>query len=364
VFRTLFALSVVFPFGLAMAASAALGLPPVPVSPANPQSAEKAALGKKLFFDTRFSKDGSISCASCHIPQKAFTDGNPVGVGVKGLKGTRNTPTVINAVYYQKSFWDGRRDSLEQQALDPLTNPVEHGLGKLVDAIAVIKSSESYVNDFSRVFAVDNDGITPDHVGKAIAAYERTLIAGNSAFDRYQYGGDTAALSASARRGLELFRGKGLCVTCHLIGPKNATFTDNQFHNIGVGLSEIESRASEIISVFLEARLAGTTVDNKVLSDKEASHLGRFAVTLNPADFGNFRTPDLRNVALTAPYMHDGSLKTLDEVVEFYGRGGSLKDGVRNMLQHPSIKDLNLSRTEQKDLVEFMKSLTSETLPQ
>lgn len=340
-----------------------IGLPPVPIPANNPQTPQKINLGKLLFFDTSLSKDGKVACASCHDPNKGFADGKPVGVGIDGKQGTRNTPSVVNAVFYNSMFWDGRRSTLEKQALDPLTNPVEHGFGNIEEVLNRVRSTERYVTRFRDVFGVQPSQVKAEHVGKAIAAYERTLVSGNSPFDRYQYKGIKSAMSPSAVRGLKVFKGKGLCVTCHTIGPKHATFTDNQFHNIGVGLDKLAGRSSLVIGAYLEASARGRKVDTSVLSDTDVSHLGRFAISLNPTDFGNFRTPDLRNVALTSPYMHDGSLKTLEEVVRFYGRGGALKDGVRNSLQHENIKKLRLTSNEQKDLVVFMKALTSNQMP-
>ena len=214
-----------------------LGLPPVAIPADNPQSPEKIALGKKLFEDKRFSADGSISCASCHDPAKAFADGLPVAEGIKKLKGTRNSPTVINAAYYASQFWDGRRPSLEEQAKDPFLNPVEHGLGKdqnfhqfIVD---IIRKDPSYPEQFKKVFGVEAGAITIDHVVMAIASFERTIIAGGSPFDHFQYGGDKSALSEAAQRGLALYNGRARCQECHAISENYATFTDNKFHNLG-----------------------------------------------------------------------------------------------------------------------------------
>ena len=219
-----------------------LGLPPVPIPEDNPQSPEKIALGKKLFEDKRFSGDGTINCATCHDPAKAFTDNLPVAEGIHKLKGTRNSPTVINAAFYQTQFWDGRRPSLEEQAKDPFVNSVEHGLGKARNfhafIIETIRKDPEYVKQFKQVFGVDPDGITMDEVVKAIASFERTLVAGDSPFDRYMYGGDKTALSESAIRGLELYRGKARCQECHAISENYAIFTDNKFHNLGVGFKK------------------------------------------------------------------------------------------------------------------------------
>lgn len=338
----------------ATSANDRLGLPPLPVPEDNSLTPEKVALGRELFLDTRFSADGTISCASCHVPTQLFTDGRVVGVGIDGKEGTRNAPTIINAAYYDSLFWDGRAASLEAQAKGPLINPIEHGLSSYEPALKVIRSDRKYMMQFEHAFGIAPEKIDIDDVVKAIASFERTLIAGDSAFDRYRYGGDPNALSASAIAGFKVFTGRGKCSVCHLIGKSSATLTDNQYHNIGVSLPEIQGRLNDVVNAFIESKLDGRAVDHSVLTAENISQLGRFAVTLNPTDIGNFRTPSLRNVALTAPYMHDGSLKTLEDVVAFYAKGGS-----GSSLQHPMIRKLRLTKTEERQLVDFMESLTS-----
>jgi cytochrome c peroxidase len=334
-----------------------LGLPPVPFPEDNPQSSEKIALGKKLFEDKRFSADGTISCAHCHDPAKAFADGLPVAEGIKKLKGTRNSPTVINSAYYTSQFWDGRRLSLEEQAKDPFLNPVEHGLGEkhgFHDFILnVIRKDKGYVEEFERVFGVKPEQITIDHVVKAIASFERTVISGDSPFDRYAYGGDKTALSESAIRGLELYKGKARCQECHAISENYAIFTDNKFHNLGVGFKKIQPRLREMVREFNMAKQQGRELDKSVLTDAEVSELGRFVVTLKTSDIGAFKTPTLRNIAVTGPYMHDGSMKTLEEVMDLYNKGGEKNPFLG------SVRVLNLTDQEIKDIIEFMKSLTS-----
>ncbi len=331
-----------------------LGLPPVPVPEDNPQTPAKVALGKALFEDKRFSADGTVSCATCHRPDLAFVDGLPVAEGVRGLKGTRNTPTVINAVYYTSQFWDGRRATLEEQVKDPLLNPVEHGLTSHDQVVEIVRKDPDYQRQFKEVFGVEASSITIDHVAKAIAAFERTVISGNSPFDRYLYGGDQNAISEAAKRGFEVFKGKGRCQSCHTIGERYAIFTDNKFHNLGVGFDKIAPRLREIVNRYRQMKQAGGSLDEAVLSKVEISELGRFAVTLNLSDLGAFKTPTLRNVAVTAPYMHDGSLKTLEEVIELYNQGGE-----KNPFLASGIRPLNLTEQEKADLVEFLKSLTS-----
>ncbi|WP_456433818.1 cytochrome-c peroxidase [Thermosulfuriphilus sp.] len=331
-----------------------LGLPPVPVPEDNPMSPAKVALGKALFEDVRFSADKSISCATCHKPERVFVDGLPVAKGIKGLLGTRNTPTVVNAVYYDTQFWDGRRKTLEEQAKDPLINPVEHGLTSHLQVVEVVRQDPDYLRQFKEVFGVEPQEITIDHVAKAIAAFERTVISGNSPFDRYLYGGDETALSAAAKRGFEIFKGKGRCQSCHTIGEEYAIFTDNKFHNLGVGFQKIAPRLREIVNEYRRLKLSGASLDEVVLDKVEISELGRFAVTLNLSDLGAFKTPTLRNVAVTGSYMHDGSLETLEEVIELYNQGGE-----KNPFLASGIRPLNLTEQEKADLVEFLKSLTS-----
>ncbi|MCX8049258.1 MAG: cytochrome-c peroxidase [Methylohalobius sp.] len=331
-----------------------LGLPRVPVPQDNPLTLEKAALGQKLFEDKRFSADGTISCAHCHRPDLAFQDGLPVSMGIKGQKGTRNAPTVINAAYYTTQFWDGRRTSLEEQAKDPLLNPIEHGLKSHDTVVEVVRGDPKYQAQFRQAFSLKPEQITIDHVAQAIASFERTLVAGNSPFDRYLYGGDKNALSPAAVRGLELFRGKGRCVSCHVIEQSTALFTDNRFHNLGVGFAKIGDRLPQVVSAWRKAKAEGRAADEAVLTQAELSELGRFAVSGETSDIGAFKTSSLRNIALTAPYMHDGSLKTLEEVVNFYDQGG-----IDNPMLDSGIRPLGLTPQEKSDLVEFLKSLTS-----
>ena len=198
-------------FAVAMGAPP-LGLPPVPVPADNPITPEKVKLGERLFHEKRFSADGTVSCASCHKPELAFTDGLPVAEGIRKQKGTRNTPTVVNAAYYTTQFWDGRRPSLEEQAKDPFVNPIEHGLPSHEPILEVVRKDPYYRKAFRKVFGVAPEAVTIDHVVKAIAAFERTVVSGDSPFDRYLYGGDKSALSESAIRGLKIFRTKGRCV--------------------------------------------------------------------------------------------------------------------------------------------------------
>ncbi len=308
------------PIGAAVEIKSPLGLPPVTFPADNPPTAETIALGRLLFFDPILSLDRTVSCAMGHDRQ--------TGMGNKA--GRRNAPTILNAAFNQLQFWDGRAASLEAQTLEPVTNPVEmaHSLEGLERRLS---DDMAYNAFFERAFGPGK--VTREKISKAIAAYERTLISGNSPFDRYLYGGDKTALSASAARGLAIFRDptQGNCAVCHSIGENYALFTDNKFHNLGVGVD----------------------------SAGELTDLGRFEVTRQDADRGAFKTPTLRGVALTAPYMHDGSLRTLKEVVDFYVGGGTF-----NAFRDKEIKSLDyLSVRDRTDLVAFLESLTGE-LPQ
>jgi cytochrome c peroxidase len=315
------------PVGQVVEIQAPLGLPPVPIPADNPPTAETIALGRRLYYDPVLSKDGTISCASCHQPDFGFADPRQVSIGVDGGKGNRQAPSVWNAAYYTTQFWDGRAASLEEQAVGPMENPVEmaHTLG---DIEKVLASDPSYVEMFEKAFGPGP--ISGQNAAKAIASFERTVLSGNSPFDRFLYGGDQTALSEQAKLGLQVFRdpAKGNCAKCHTIEEGYALFSDNKFHNLGVG-----------------AELDGTLNDP-----------GRFKVTNDEKDKGAFKTPTLRNIAQSAPYMHDGHLKTLKEVVDFYvGAGNS------NEWRDPDLKELDhLTREERDALVAFMESLTGE----
>lgn len=314
------------PVGTPIQVESPLGLPPVSIPSNNPLTAETVALGRRLYYDPILSVDGTIACASCHHPDTGFGDGKPVSEGVGGQKGGRSAPSVFNAAYYTTQFWDGRAAHLEEQARGPVGNPIEMG-HTLDDAVKKLAAEPSYRKEFEKAFGPGP--ITYEMVEKSIASFERTVISGNSPFDLYFYGGDATALSEPARRGLEVFRnpGKGNCTACHVLG----LFTDNQFHNLGVGLDE-----------------RGKLTD-----------LGRYEVTKKDSDRGAFKTVSLRNIALTAPYMHDGSLLDLKEVVDFYVGGGN-----SNPNRSPLIKSLDfLTGEERSDLVAFLESLTGEIPP-
>lgn len=300
-----------------------LGLPPVQWPEDNPYSSEKAELGRLLYFDGRLSSSGDVSCASCHEPQKAFTDGRAVSKGIAGQLGGRSAPTVINRAYSTLQFWDGRADSLEEQAKGPIANPLEMTAEKTADAahtesIKRLSAIPGYAKRFEQVFGAKKFDI--DHVAKAIATFERTVYSGNAPYDRHN-AGDKQALSAAQVRGMNVFFNKAACDSCHL----GFNFTDGSYVNIGIGM------------------------------DKPKPDLGRYQVTARDEDRGAFKTPTLREIANTAPYMHDGSLKTLEEVVAHYDKGG-----IKNPNLDQRLKPLNLSEQDKQDLVAFLKGLSGE----
>ena len=326
-----------------------LGLPPIKIPTDNPQSPEKIVLGRLLFNDSRFSADQTVSCASCHQADKAFTDDLALARGIKKQKGTRNTPTLINAALFETFFLDGRATSLEEQALGPLINPIEHGLQNYQKIIGIIRQDNGYTGRFKQVFKVPVNGIDITLVAKAIAAYERTLVSGNSLFDQYYFGRDPTKLSDSAARGLRLFRRKANCANCHEISWNNAFFSDNRFYNIGVGFNRIKPILPKLI-----ARIKNGKMSADELTAEQRSELGRFNVTHNVTDIGKFKTPTLRNIALTGPYMHDGSMTTLVEVIDYYNQGGQA-----NPFLDAAMFPLHLTDQEKTDLEAFLRSLTS-----
>jgi len=318
------------PVGAPVEAKPPLGLPPLVIPADNALTAETIALGRRLYYDPILSVDKTVSCATCHNPRFGFSDGAPTSTGVGGKKGNRNAPTVWNAAYYTVQFWDGRAPSLEAQASGPMENPIEmaHTLSGVETAL---NAAPGYKELFEKAFGPGP--VTIDKVTKALAAFERTVISANSPFDRFMYGGNKKALSAPAQRGLAIFKDpkKGNCAVCHTIEDKYALFTDNKFHNLGVGLN----------------------------SKGELTDLGRYNESKQEADKGAFKTPTLRNIAQSAPYMHDGSLKTLKDVVDFYVGGGT-----SNPFRDKEIKSLeHLTKQDRGDLVAFLESLTGETPP-
>lgn len=287
---------------------------PLAIPADNPQTDPKVRLGAQLYFDTRLSADNTISCASCHDPRTGWANPHRTDTGIRGQVGGRNSGTVINAGYMRYQFWDGREASLEGQALGPIHNPIEMG-ETLENVIAKLNAIPGYREQFQRVFGTD---VTAPGIAKAIASFERTILSGPAPYDLSMMG-DPMAMSPAAMRGMHLFEGKGHCMVCHS-GPM---FSDQSFHNLGVGM------------------------------DKPNPDLGRFNVTKDPDDTGRFKTPTLRNIALTPPYLHDGSEATLMDVINFYNRGG-----MANPHLDPLMVPLALTECEKRDLVAFMEALT------
>lgn len=341
--------------------AAPLGLPHLHIPESNPQTKAKIELGQMLFFDPRFSADNTISCATCHDPDKAFTDQLPVSVGIGGKKGTRNAPTVINAAYFSSQFWDGRVPTLAEQAKFPPINPVEGGLHSWKEVVDKIKADPNYVKLFTEVFGITKDEIDIDRFGLAIEAFERTIIMGDSRFDRYYFQGEKDALSEQEKRGFALFLGKGRCVECHTISQNYALFTNDKFHNLGVGWKKIKDDLASILKAYEQKEKLHE--EEAVLLNAKFSELGRYVVTKEIDDIGAFKTPTLRNIELTFPYMHDGSLKTLEEVIVWYNNGGRLSaaDELSPFIDG-GIRELDLTGEEIEDLVAFLKTLTSQSL--
>lgn len=286
----------------------------IPIPEDNPMTEEKIALGEMLYYDSRLSGNNVQSCASCHAPGAGYGDGLATFIGFEGFNGSRNSPTIINAGFYKENFWDGRAGSLEEQAAGPITSAVE--MNQDLDELVVeLSAVQGYVDEFNKVF---NEPITKDNILKAIAAFERTIVINDTDFDRFIQGDDDA-ISADAKEGMKLFVGKASCITCHA-GP---LLSDQAYHNLG-------------------------------MEDDE----GRAAITGSDADLGAFRTSGLRGVAHTAPFMHDGSLATLKDVINYYNVGGGAHPNKSDLM-----KPLSLTETEIDQLVAFLESMSGELPP-
>ena len=319
----------------------------------NPLSPEKIELGRKLFFDKRLSQNDTIACATCHDPAHAYAEPKPVAAGINGLKGARNTPTILNAMFNLEQFWDGRAPSLEEQAKMPIINPIEMGMPSHRDLERKLQNLPEYVRHFKKVFG--RPVITIDNIVRAIAAFERTQLSGDAPFDAFFFQKDVNAISEAAKRGWQLFRGKARCITCHEFNSSNPFFTDYKYHNIGVAMTNqrFAALAREVQRLGEIGNLTKQAVDRLALAEG-SSELGRFLVTGSLKDIGAFKTPPLRDIALTAPYMHNGSQKTLREVIEFYNKGGEPNPNLDG-----GIQPLGLTEQEIDDLVAFLQSLTS-----
>jgi cytochrome c peroxidase len=319
----------------------------------NPQTPEKISLGQRLFFDRRLSVDGTVSCSTCHDPARAFTDGKPTSVGIKGRVGQRNAPTILNALYNKTQFWDGRVDTLEEQAALPIVNAVEMGYPNLDAAVAHIAAVEEYQHAFRVVFGRPPNG--PDLL-RAIASYERTQLSFDSPFDHF-IAGEINAIDASAKRGWELFNNQARCNKCHALTETTRDVTnliDNDFHNIGIGIIRhnvvaLASQAEQLI------KSGDTAAIDRAAIQTDMSALGRFLITKKEKDIASFKTPNIRNVLMTGPYFHDGSQETLWDVMDHYNKG----DGLQNPYLDEDIQPLALTENDIDDLVAFMASLTS-----
>ena len=287
--------------------------------PENPVTEEKIELGRRLFFERGLSADGTLACADCHRPELGSSDGRRVARGVGGREGTRNTPAIVNRTYGRSFFWDGRIRTLEEQVVQPIQNRAEMA-ADLAEVVARLRRDRRYRAGFERAFAAPPDA---RNLAYALASFVRVLLSGNSAYDRYE-AGDRAALDGAAVEGLRLFRGRARCASCH----SGSNLSDEEFHNTGV------------------AWRSG------------AADLGRSGVTGRSEDRGKFKTPTLRDAALTAPYMHDGSLATLEQVVDHYDAGGGADPG-----RDPALRPLQLTSGEKGSLVAFLKALTGDRAP-
>ncbi len=326
----------------------AFGLPPLPAGIVHTEA--RVELGRKLFFDRRLSFNGVMSCAMCHVPEEGFTsNASKTAVGIEGKSLQRNAPTLLNVAWQGLLFHDGREFSLATQAWMPLLHPDEMANPSIGFVLHRLRSLPDYAGLFERAFGGAGPGM--DTLGAAIAAFEATLVAADSRFDRWLFGGATDALTAQEQAGFRIFAGKGRCAACHLVGDKSALFADGGFHVTGAGQS---AKAGGAIVVPLAPGVQ-TVLDGANLAgfpETATPDLGRFEITLAPADRYAFKTPTLRNVSRTAPYMHDGSLATLDAVVDFYDRGGGDVGD-----KDARIAPLALTTDEKKALVAFLRSL-------
>jgi len=315
----------------------------------NPMTPERVALGRKLYFDKRLSDDDSVSCATCHDVTRGFTDQRPASEGIGGQLGKRNAPTTLNSALLQTLFWDGRSPTLDHQARQPILNPVEMGMPDPEAAMKAIGDDPEYQKMFQEAFGRE---MNYEDLGRAIGAFERTLVFVDSPFRRF-LAGDEEAISADAKAGWDLFNGKGRCMTCHPMNPSNPLGTDNRFHNVGVSArhQDFEGLARQAIKL-LEEDPSEQKLDELAVGT-DLSELGRFMVTRNRVDTGSFRTPLILNIAITPPYMHDGSLATLWDVMDHYNKGGEA-----NPFLDGGIEPLALTEEEIDQLVAFLFTLT------
>jgi cytochrome c peroxidase len=316
----------------------------------NPITEAKAKLGDMIFDEKQVSADGSVACNTCHSPRNGFTTHTPASRGVDDQIGKRNAPSILNTVFYKTMFWDGRASSLEEQATLPILNPIEMGQKDAKNVVAKLSAMPKFAEAFQQVFG---HSVNWEDIGRALAAFERTRLSTEAPFDRYLHG-DAKALNASQIRGWALFTGKARCGSCHSYDPALPIFGDNRFHNTGPAarpqdFNQLAKRVADTV-----AKGNQTEID-KLALETDYSELGRFLVTKDRKDIGAFKTPFLRDVLLTSPYMHDGSLETLWDVVEFFNKGGE-----KNPFLDAEMKPVGLSASEVDDLVNFLAALTSD----
>ncbi len=333
-----------------------LGVPPLQHPPDNPLNRAAIELGRRLFFDRRLSINDTMSCAGCHVPEMGFANNeHQTSVGVEGRSVRRNAPTILNVAYKTMLFHDGRESTLENQVWIPLLKRNEMANPSIGYVIQKINNIKDYDGLFEKAFG---RSASMETIGMALAQYQRTLISANSRFDRWYYGDEKVLLNEEEQLGFEVFTGKGLCSACHLIGEEYALFTDNALHNTGLGYDIAMSKEPPTHRVQLAP---GVFVDvkseliNAVSQTRQTmrNDLGRYEVTENPDDLWKYLTPTLRNIELSAPYMHNGQLATLEEVIDFYDKGGR-----QNPRLSLLIKPLALNQQEKQALVAFLKTLT------
>lgn len=311
----------------------------------------RVQLGRELYFDTRLSADDTVACATCHDVSRAFSDLRMTSQGIDGQLGRRNAPTTMNAFLLGTQFWDGRSPDLEEQAKLPIINPIEMGAENHEVAIARIADDPEYMRLFREAYDAEPN---IEDAAKAIASFERTLVFLDAPFDRF-LAGDEDAISDQAKRGWELFNGKARCVSCHPLNPSNPSGSDSRFHNIGVAAraQDFEKLAREALDLL--AKDDGVEKVDELALETDLSELGRFLVTKDRSDIGAFKSPQMRNIGITAPYMHDGSMHTLWDVMDHYNKGGE-----PNPFLDGGIFPLALSEQEISDLIAFMFTLTDD----
>lgn len=352
--RCVFAVSAATAGSNAALADPALGLPPR--AALSRIELVRAELGRQLFFDRRLSFNGTMSCGMCHVPEEGFaSNASQQAVGIEGRSLRRNTPTVLNVAWMSDLFLDGREHSLVTQAWSPLLHPDEMANPSPGHLLARLRGMADYAGRFERAFG--GRSASMDTLGEALAAYQRTLVAGDSRFDRWRYGGQSQALDAQERRGFALFTGKARCALCHLVGDSYAHLTDQRYHVTGAGASW-QARTSIEVPLAPGVNTTLSVTDREAYDRAPVHDLGRWEITLDPRDRYAFRTPSLRNVARTGPYMHDGSLPTLEAVVDFYTRGGGPAPD-----RSPLLVPIALDASERQALTAFMRALDSQALP-